>query len=150
MVGTGQPERFIRLVLRVGIIGLTLVIALSVLTVLTTRSQVPAEFSKAQLGCYSIAAATEKYIENKDNTKHEPPRTLEDLVEPPFGGPSFLRNGRADLVDPWGAPYQMERRQYKDGTDYFFIWTTAPNGTPISQFGIGPKNSVPWELQEKD
>jgi hypothetical protein len=98
--------------------------------------------SKAQLGCTSIAQAVEAYIDNPDNTKHEPPRTLNDLVQPPFGGPSFLRNGAVDLLDPWGNPYQMQLRKRSDGTQYVLISTFAPNGTPISQYGIGT-NVIP-------
>jgi hypothetical protein len=94
--------------------------------------------SKAQLGCMSIAVAIEAYIDNEANKTHEPPTALRDLVEPPFGGPSFLRNGEADLIDPWGKPYEMERVRRSDGTEYILVKTTAPDGTPISQHGIGP------------
>src|SRR5438105_2622731 len=97
---------------------------------------------KAQLGCSSIATAIEAYINNKDNKQHEPPTVLRDLVEPPFGGPSFLRNGAADSLDPWGKPYEMERVRRADGTEYILVKTTAPDGTPISQFGIG-RNATP-------
>jgi general secretion pathway protein G len=64
--------------------------------------------------------------------------TLNDLVHPPFGGPSWLENGEADLIDPWGNPYQMERAKKPNGDEYIIVKTTAPDGTPITQFGIGP------------
>jgi hypothetical protein len=98
--------------------------------------------ARAQLGCKSLETAIEAYIQHKDNPKQEFPNTLNDLVEPPFGGSSFLRNGRADTIDPWGKPYEFERARWSDGTEYILVKTTTPDGTPISQFGIG-KNSRP-------
>ena len=101
-----------------------------------------AKSARAQLGCKSLETAIEAYIQDKANPKHEFPNTPNDLFEPPFGGPSFLRNGRADLIDPWGKPYEFERARWSDGTEYILVKTTAPDGTPISQFGVGP-NSKP-------
>lgn len=97
----------------------------------------------ACLGCQCVATNIEAYVEHEANTKHELPTTFHDLVNPPFGGSSFLRNGEADLLDPWEKPYRFERRHFKDGREYPFIWTTAPDGTRISQFGIGSTNSEP-------
>jgi hypothetical protein len=85
-----------------------------------------------------VATAVEAYVYNEANKKHEFPRTLEDLINPPFGGPPFLRNGKYDLVDCWGTPYEMDRIRKADGTEDVLVKTTAPDGTPISQFGIGP------------
>jgi hypothetical protein len=79
----------------------------------------------------------EKYRNHPANTKHEYPGTLSDLHQPPWGGPSFLEYGPDDLKDPWGNSFQMEHRKRADGTDYVLIWTTAPNGMRISNFGIG-------------
>lgn len=92
--------------------------------------------SKAQLYCTSIAFAIEAYTNHPDNKQHEQPTALRELLQPPFGGPSFLRNGEAELLDPWGKPYEMERVRKADGTEIILVKTTAPDGTPISQFGI--------------
>jgi hypothetical protein len=111
------------------------------------RSRVDPRLSRAQLGCAQLTIAIEAYMNNpscagghEDGTRE--PKSLRDLVYPPFGGPPLLRFGEADLLDPWGNPYQMEHIKRKDGTEYILITTTAPDGTPISQFGIG-KNASP-------
>src|SRR5437588_19776 len=64
---------------------------------------------RAQLGCQSISRAVEAYVDHPANKTHELPNTLHALVEPLFCDRSFLRNGEADLFDPWGKHYQMER-----------------------------------------
>jgi hypothetical protein len=93
--------------------------------------------AKAQLGCKWLAQAIEAYRTAEANTRHEPPTTLHDLVHPPFGGSTFLKNGADDLRDPWGNEFQMERRQHADGEEYILVYTTAPDGTPVSQYGVG-------------
>jgi hypothetical protein len=95
-----------------------------------------------------IALAVAEYTKHPDNPKHELPTKLEDLLRPLFGGPSLLPNGSADLIDPWGKPYQSERARRSNGTEYLLIKTTTLNGRPISQFGIGSESSTDWiELQ---
>ena len=96
----------------------------------------------AMAGCKNIATAVEAFTTNPANPDGTIPRELGDLVRPPFGGPSFLRNGAADLLDPWGHPYTMSVRRRDNGAEYTLIGTTAPDGTPISQYGIG-EESVP-------
>lgn len=113
-----------------------------ILTVLTSQPSVGDRKSSAQLGCKSLETAIEAYIQDKANPKQEFPTTPNDLFEPLFGGTPFLRNGQADLLDPWGKPYEFERARRFDGTEYILVKTTAPDGTPISQFGIG-KNAKP-------
>jgi len=136
------PKSARRLLLRICGVGLLLLVAGIVLAILTTRPIGDKKYS-AQLGCKSLKAAIEAYIDCPANVKHEFPTKLNDLVEPPFGGPPFLRNGSADLVDPWGKPYQMERARRPDGGEYIHVTMTAPDGTPISQFGIGANAQPP-------
>jgi general secretion pathway protein G len=94
--------------------------------------------TSALAGCKNLATAIEAYTTNPGNPDGIPPSQLADLVRPPFGGPSFLRNGEADTRDPWGKPYNIEQSQRGDGTVYYLVTTTAgDNTTPISQFGIG-------------
>lgn len=100
-----------------------------------------AKKTKAQLGCQQLATAIDFYIHSPSSQRSQL-RTLNELDQPPSGGPSLLRNGPADLLDPWGNPYQMELKKFADGREYYLITTTAPDGTPISQFGIGP-NAAP-------
>lgn len=66
------------------------------------------------------------------------PDKLTDLLHPFGGNTPLLEGGERDLIDPWGKRFQMERRQRDDGTEWVLIKTTAPDGTPITQFGIGP------------
>lgn len=120
----------------------TVVVGYAVLTAIAARPNDYGRDARAQLGCKSIETAIEAYIQHKDNPKNEFPKAPNDLFEPPFGGPPFLRNGRADLIDPWGKPYEFERVRWSDGVEYILVKTTTPDGTPISQFGIG-KNAHP-------
>jgi general secretion pathway protein G len=92
----------------------------------------------AMAGCKNLAMAIEAYMNNPANPGNALPTQLSDLIQPPFGGPSYLRNGEADTIDPWGKPYQIQEAQRSDGTIYPLVTTTAQDGTPISQFGIGP------------
>lgn len=123
-----------------------LVILATVATIATTRYIEEAKKSKAQLGCKSIETAIEAYmISNSNPGQDEPskmPGSIENLVQVPFGGPSFLKDGESNLFDPWGKKYQFEARTRTDGTNYILVYTTAPDQTPISQYGIGP-NSQP-------
>jgi len=124
-----------------------LVILATVATIATTRYIEDARKSKAQLGCTSIATAIEAYMNNPQNPgvtdEEKMPQGISDLYNVPFGGPSFLRNGQSDTLDPWGKPYQFARQPRNDGTMYILVSTTAPDNTPISQFGIGQQNSQP-------
>jgi general secretion pathway protein G len=139
-----MPRSALRRCGDVGAIALVLLVAWVVFVEISAPMRgYDAKQAKAQLGCQGLAIAIETYTEHKANTKHVLPRTLHELVNPPFGGPSFLRNGEADLLDPWGKPYEMELIKRSDGSECILVSTTTPDGTPISQFGIGRKNAVP-------
>jgi hypothetical protein len=97
----------------------------------------------AHLTCSSLSQAAEAYRSHPNNPKHEFPRALTDLLKPPWGGSSYLKNGRADLLDPWGKEYEIEISQFEDGREYVFIKTTRPDGVLISNFGIGKKALPP-------
>src|SRR5262245_41987551 len=127
-----------------------LVILATVATIATQKYIEEAKKSKAQLGCQSIATAIEAYQTSMSNPgvtdDERMPQDISNLYSPPpeFGGTgSFLRNGQSDTIAPWGKPYQFARQVRNDGTAYIFVHTTSPDGTPISQFGIGPVNSQP-------
>ena len=125
-----------------------LVILATVATIATTRYIEDAKKSKAQLGCKSLEQAIEAYMQSPQNPGRDltddqkMPQSISDLYQVPFGGPSFLRNGAQDTLDPWGKPYQFQTQARSDGTTYILVHTTAPDGTQISQFGIGP-NAIP-------
>ncbi len=142
MTEPSPPRSFFRDLLLVGCSGFALLLGCAVWSILTTPRGMNAKETKAQLGCVVVDKAIREYIRHKSNPKEELPNTLQDLVQPPFGGPSLLEGGQADLIDPWGQPFQMERAKRRDGSEFIIVKTTAPDGTPISQFGVGP-NSVP-------
>jgi general secretion pathway protein G len=124
-----------------------LVILATVATIATTRYIEDAKKSKAQLGCTSIATAIEAYINSPQNPgltdDQKFPQDISNLYNVPFGGPSFLRNGQPDTIDPWGKPYSFQPHTRADGTTYLLVTTQAPDGTPISQHGIGQINAQP-------
>ncbi|HSQ54889.1 MAG TPA: prepilin-type N-terminal cleavage/methylation domain-containing protein [Gemmata sp.] len=115
-----------------------LVILASIATIATTRYIEDAKKTKAQLGCKAIADAIENFVNNPGNPTSIYPQQPTDLIQPFFGGPSLLRNGNADLIDPWNKQYSFQPSQRSDGTQYIIVSTTAQDGTQISQFGIGP------------
>lgn len=145
-IRTKSTRRAAFTLLEVLVVVAILVILATVATVATTRYIEDAKKSKAQLGCTSIAQAIEAYMNSPQNggvtDDQKMPSSPQDLVQPTFGGPSFLRNGISDTLNPWGQPYQFDRQPRSDGTMYILVHTTAPDGTQISQFGIGP-NAVP-------
>ena len=54
-------------------------------------------------GCKNLAAAIDAFVNNPSSADAGFPKDLSELVNPPFGGPSFMRNGKADLIDPWAS-----------------------------------------------
>jgi general secretion pathway protein G len=118
-----------------------LVILAGVGVVATTRYLEDARKSRAQLGCRGLAQAVEAYYTNPQSG-NQYPSSLQELLTPPFGGTSFLKNGQEDLVDPWGKPYQFQFIQGQDGAQMPLVYTNAPDGTPISQYGAGPLSKL--------
>jgi hypothetical protein len=128
-----------RLVLALAVAdGLVLLFAFVVLFALP-RPGIDVKKAKAHTASVSIAQACESYREAPANTKQEYPTTFEELLHPPRGGPAYLKNGERDLIDPWGNRFQMERKRTPDGRAYVLISTAAPDGMPVSNFGLGKK-----------
>ncbi len=121
-----------------------LVILASVATIATMGYLENAKKTKAHLGCKGLDTAIQAYIMNPANPGNSMPSQLTDLIQPQFGGQSLLKNGGQDLQDPWGHQYQTSMGQHNDGTQYVLVSTTAPDGTQISQFGIGPLAQPQW------
>jgi general secretion pathway protein G len=114
-----------------------LVILSTVAVVATARYLEDARKNRAQLQCRSLASTIEAYYLNPQSG-NKYPESLEQLLQPPFGGTSLLKNGQEDLTDPWGKRYQVQMIQGQDGADMPLVFTTAGDGTPISQYGVGP------------
>lgn len=147
MDALAKPKRRIPLVLWVvlwvAFFALFLPLAFVTLTVLTIRDGGDAKQVKAQLGCKVLADAIQNYRNHPDNTKHEDPNQLRDLITPPFGKTSYLKNDAEDLIDPWGQEYRMKPYQQSDGTTIIQVYThDKKDGTPISQFGVGKTSRV--------
>lgn len=102
-----------------------------------------AQKARAHLGCQIVNGAMRAYTIARTNPGKTPadrlPRTVRDLMNPPWGGTSFLPNGEADSLDPWGKPYTFEPHELADGTPWVLVLSFAPDNVPISQFGIGDK-----------
>lgn len=102
-----------------------------------------AKKTQAQLQCKSLAEACEAYYLNSQSGNTYPTQLSELLV--PFGGTggtqSFLKNGQRDLITPWpNGPtpqYVLNIVQNSDGSSIPVVSCTAPDGTQITQYGIG-------------
>ncbi len=145
-LGCTRGRRSAFTLLEVLVVVAILVILATVATVATTRYIEEARKTKAQLGCVTIDKAIKAYMTSTSNpglTDDEKlPNAPEDLIRPFGSASSFLEGGQNDLTDPWGKRYDFERRNREDGTPYIVVKTKAPDGTPISQYGVGP-NSEP-------
>jgi general secretion pathway protein G len=123
-----------------------LVILASVGIVATTKYLDDARKSKAQLQCQTLAEACEAYYLNPMSGGNYPSQ-ISDLIQPfgGQGGQSYLKNGQQDLVSPWGPNQQFVLQTYQnsDGSSRPLVMITAPDGTQISQFGIGPMSQPP-------
>ena len=93
--------------------------------------------SRAHTSAVNIAKMCEAYKINSANVDQSYPSGINDLIQPPFGGASYLTNGPSDLMTPWNGQFTIEPKEKSDGSVYILVWTTAPDGTPISNFGIG-------------
>ncbi len=116
-----------------------LVILAGVAIIAVPRYIEDARKAKAQTQAVSISQACEAYHTNAANADQSYPQSPQELIQPPFGGQSYLKNGLQDLVNPWGQQFTLQEKQHSDGSIYMLVYTTAQDGTPISQFGIGPK-----------
>ena len=117
-----------------------LVILAGVASVALFRNIEDAKKNKAQLQAKAIATALHAYMTNPANPMNQPPSSLQELAQPSMGT-SFLPNGQQDLLDPWMQQYQVRPIQGADGSEDYLIYTVAKDGTPISQYGIGPQLS---------
>jgi general secretion pathway protein G len=117
-----------------------LVILATVATVATTRYLETAKKSKAQLQAANIHKAVEAFMTDPNNAGIEL-QSLSDLAQSGEGyGTAYLKNGLEDLQAPWpGKTFDVRKVEggNGDGSDLYLIWTQAPDGTYITQFGVG-------------
>lgn len=108
----------------------------------------PTKKGDAVTGCATIAKACDSFVDNVSNPNGEFPKTLAELHSPPWGGGSYLPDGKESLRDPWGNLYMMQQRTRDDGQPYLLIATYAPDGTLISQHGTGPRAVPPHDREQ--
>jgi hypothetical protein len=81
-----------------------------------------AKEEKARSQCASILLACEAFATNPAS-KTGYPTILLELVKPPFGGASYLKNGEKDLLDPWGKTVQYAVAKDEKGRLRAYVWT---------------------------
>jgi len=107
------------------------------LVVVTATTDTDGKAIQTHLLCKELASAAEAYKDHPENPGRRLPSSLGDLFHPPWGGPSLYKYGAEEPRDSWENPFRTEPRQMPDGRDYLFVWTEKPDGTKISQFGVG-------------
>ena len=101
-----------------------------------------AKKTQAALQCKSIEQACQAYYLNSQSNGSYP-QSLNDLLQPFGGTQAFLKNGQLDLNDPWHQQFQYNPNYMgPDGSNQVMVSTRAPDGTAISNFGIGPNSRV--------
>ncbi|AWM41720.1 Type II secretion system protein G precursor [Gemmata obscuriglobus] len=123
-----------------------LVILATIAAVAVPKQMMEAKKGTAITGCATISKAVDLYstsVSNPGTSDDERlPQNLEALANPGWSS-SFLPDGERSLIDPWGNRYQAMNAVKDDGiTPYILVYTTAPDGTKISQFGAGAKSRV--------
>jgi hypothetical protein len=106
----------------VAFVAVALVVGAAVLVLTSTRYLVQTKSGTAAMHATGLLQACEAYRNHPDgNGKY--PMTLADLVAPPFGGPGgFLKNGRQDLIDPWGGQYRLAVVLDEGGEPVPYVW----------------------------
>ena len=96
---------------------------MSLVFVVVLGTQMDAAKEKlAVLNARGLIAACEAYSLNPASNNQYPTK-LADLVRPVFGGASLIRNGAADLLDPWGVAYKYAVAQGENGETFPHVWT---------------------------
>lgn len=93
--------------------------ALVGLAVSTTRVLMTKRSHQAVLQAKGLILACEAY-HAQSGEKY--PTKLADLIVPPFGGSSFVRNGEDDLLDPWGRPFKYAVVPDGNGDPEVYVW----------------------------
>jgi general secretion pathway protein G len=140
---------------RSGFTLMEVLVVVAILVILATIAAVavPKQLNEAKKGtavtqCSTIEKAIQAYSISSANPgvsdEERLPTQPMDLVTPQWNdgaqAQSFLPDGDKSLYDPWGKMYQFNLRQRADGTPYILVYTSAPDGTPITQHGVGVKS----------
>jgi hypothetical protein len=119
-------------------------VGLIVLAIYSYRPGIDVKETRSLFTCKDLAKAVDVYVDHPANTDHRLPGRVAELIHPPWGGPSLYRDGAEEPLDPWGNPFRLEHRRTLDGEDIVLVWTAKPDGTRISQFGVGQSAEPRW------
>ena len=132
------------------LIEVLVVVAILVILATIAAIYVPKQLNEAKkgtavTGCATVAKAIDTYSLSSSNPglsdEERLPPAPESLANPGWST-SFLPDGHQSLIDPWGKQYQFQSTAKDDGTPYILVFTYAPDGTPISQHGVGAKSRM--------
>jgi hypothetical protein len=115
----------------------SLLVVWLLVAIFTASPGIDSKETVAMLACRDLAHAAEVYRDHPANSGHQIPTSVDDLIHPPWGGPSMYPKEAGEPRDPWGGSYRMEQPGMPDGTPGILVWTVKPDGMKISQFGIG-------------
>jgi hypothetical protein len=97
-----------------------------------------AKEKQAELSAFAIRQACAAYHLTPANATGDFPSALVDLVKPPFGGPSFLKDGAKDLLDPWGKQYKFTVAKDEKGEERAYVWTERTVDGKMKVLGTKP------------
>jgi hypothetical protein len=79
-----------------------------------------------------VNSTGEAYVNSYYALVGDYPKSLQDLMHPPNGLPSFIKHP-TDFDDPWGSTYRYEYPG-KFNESSFDMWAVSPDGTVISNW----------------
>ena len=111
-------------------------VSLVFVVVLSTQMDAAKE-KVADFGARGLMTACEAYSLNPASNNQYPTK-LAELVRPVFGGASLIRNGAADLLDPWGVAYKYAVAPGENGETFPHVWTERVVGGTTKVIGRKP------------
>src|SRR6478609_3520860 len=108
-----------RAVRRAGFTLLEVLVVVAIIIILATVASVAvirniddAKKNSAQMKAKNLATAMEAYYANP-SSGNVYPQAWQELIQPNWGGSSFLKDGANDILDPWGQEFKISNA----GTD---------------------------------
>jgi hypothetical protein len=98
----------------------------------------PAKEQVAALRTRALVAACESYAANPANEPGQYPEKLTELDAPRFQKASFLKNGKKDLLDPWGKEFKYELVEAEKGAKVPYVWAERDVDGKTKVYGQAP------------